>query len=154
MRPRKAPTLRGVVNMVNSASPRKVPKRPRDSTTSTALRPIASNGRKTSGSGGAVMPMVETAEAPSCGAVPRRRPPSCSAVPIHAQRPEGEVLRVVVVLEEEHARKPRAVPARVHPRPVGALAVEQVGDAALHGPTSRHPGREQAEEGPRRLTRD
>src|SRR5207247_5986417 len=50
---------------------------------------------------------------------------------IHAEGPEGEVLRVEVVLEIEDARKAGAVPERVFPRAVGRLRGRQLADAHL-----------------------
>ncbi len=52
---RNAPTLSGVVNMINSASPMNVPKRPSASTMLMALAPSASKGRSARGSGRSVM---------------------------------------------------------------------------------------------------
>src|SRR3990172_9530 len=152
MRERNAQSLNGGVRSAARASTRNAPKRPSASTTSSACRPRASSGRSVSGRAGSVM---------SGGGGGGPPPPrgggggggggSCGGGAVAPQRPEGEVLRVEVVLQVEDAREPRPVPERVGPAAVGLLRAEQVLDAALdHGP-ARPPRGEEREQRPRRL---
>src|SRR5207249_2753758 len=72
---------------------------------------------------------------------------------VHPESPEGEIFRVEVVLQHEDPREAGAVPERIVPAAIGALAVEQMADAALDdvgaGPTRR----EERKQCPRRLAR-
>src|ERR1044071_8915037 len=95
MRPSSGHSLNGGVTSATSAWPKKLPKRPRDSTSSVAHRPRPSNGRSAGVSTGSVMH---------------------AELAVHAQRPEREVARVEVVLEVEHAREAGPVPERVLPQ--------------------------------------
>src|SRR5262245_2229567 len=72
-------------------------------------------------------------------------------VAIDAERPEGEVARVEVVLEVEHAREAGAVPEWIFPRPVRLLRAQQIIDAGLHGRPRRRAGGEEGQQRPRRL---
>src|SRR6185436_15474097 len=85
----------------------------------------------------------------------RRRPaPSSARSPISAQGPEWKVLGIQVVLEIEDARKAGAVPQGIGPRPLLALRVEKVLDAALHRGPLGAPGGEEPQQRPRGLARD
>src|SRR5215475_5570869 len=95
----KARHLNGGVASATSASMKKVPNRPRDSTTAIVHPPTASKGRSAGASGRSGMRAA-----------------------VDSQSPEREILGVHVVLQVEHARKARAVPERVDPRAVVALA--------------------------------
>src|SRR5947208_11303527 len=127
----KARVLNGGVTIENSASPKKPPKRPRASTSSIVRRPMVSKGRTTAGTAGSAIE----------GAL------------VHPESPEGEIFRVEVVLQHEDPREAGAVPERIVPAAIGALAVEQMADAALDdvgaGPTRR----EERKQCPRRLAR-
>src|SRR5258708_2473849 len=107
----KARVLNGGVTIENSASPKKPPKRPRASTSSIVRRPMVSKGRTTAGTAGSAIE----------GAL------------VHPESPEGEIFRVEVVLQHEDPREAGAVPERIVPAAIGALAVEQMADAALDG---------------------
>src|SRR2546425_10922704 len=117
--------------METSASKKKLPKRPRTSMSSIVLRPMISNGRTTTGTAGSAI----------------------EGAPERPERPQGEIFRVEVVLQHEHARKPGTVPERVVPPTVGALGVEEVADAALDGVGAGTAGREERQQRPRRLAR-
>src|SRR5207253_7200698 len=80
-----------------------------------------------------------------------RKTRSCRRAPVYPEGPEGEVLRVEVILEVEDTRETRAVPERVFPRAVRGLRVDQIADPLLHGLSLRPPRREEAQERPRRL---
>src|SRR5256885_16361537 len=111
----KARVLNGGVTIENSASPKKPPKRPRASTSSIVRRPMASKGRTTAGTAGSAIE----------GAL------------VHPESPEGEIFRVEVILQHEDAREAGAVPERIVPAAIGALAVEQMADAALRSEERR-----------------
>src|SRR5438093_9773633 len=130
MRSTNARTLNGGVTIAISASAKKVPKRPSESTTERVQPPTASNGRSAGESGRSAM-----------------------LAAVDSQRPEREVLRVQVVLEIEDAREPGAVPERVLPRAIGVLGSQEILDAARHGGAGRAPRREEAEERPGGLAR-
>src|SRR5690242_7749402 len=108
MRPSSAQSLKGGVTTAPSAWPRKAPNRPSESTMWRLHRPRPSIGRRAGARGGSAMHPV---------------------LLVHAQRPQREVRRVEVVLEEEHAREAGAVPERVVPAAVRALRAEEVLDA-------------------------
>src|SRR5258706_6713204 len=130
MRSRNARSLNGGVTIAITASAKKVPNRPSESTTEIARPPTASNGRSAGESDRSVMRAA-----------------------VDSQRPEREVLRVQVVLEVEDAREAGTVPERVFPRAVGVLGPQQVFDPARHRGSGRPPGREQAEQRPGGLAR-
>src|SRR5437867_9067117 len=130
MRSTNARTLNGGVTIAISASTKKVPKRPSESTTEMVQPPTASNGRSAGESGRSAMRAA-----------------------VDSQRPEREVLRIQMVLQIEHAREPGAVPERVLPRAVGVLGSEQILNAARHGGSGCAPGREEAEQRPGGLAR-
>src|SRR3989475_4138214 len=125
MRSRNARTLNGGVTIATSASAKKVPNRPSESTTEMVQSPTASNGRSAGESGRSVMRAA-----------------------VDSQRPEREVLRVHVVFQIEDAREARAVPERVLPRAVGLLSPQEVVDAAGDGRSARAAGGEESEQGP------
>src|SRR5262249_54395481 len=56
-----------------------------------------------------------------------------------------------VVLQVEHARKPRAVPQRIFPRAIRTLRLDQVFDRVPDGRALGVPCGEEAQESPRRL---
>src|SRR5213593_446177 len=72
---------------------------------------------------------------------------------VRPERPEGEVFRVEVVLQHENPREAGAIPERVVPAAVGALVFEEVADTTLDGVGAGTTGREEREQGPRRLAR-
>src|SRR5262245_45127768 len=125
IRSRKARHLNGGVASAASASTKKMPNRPRDSTIPMVHPPTASKGRSAGASGGSGMRAA-----------------------VDSQGPEREILGVHVVLQIEDARKSRAVPQCVVPRAVVALVPEQVVDAALHRRPARATGREQSQQRP------
>src|SRR5262249_45524543 len=102
MRSTNARSLNGGVTRVASVRTKNVPKRPSETTMSTAHRPRASKGTRTAGKGRSAMHLAA----------------------IHAECPQREVLRVQVVVQHEHAREPRAVPPRVFPGAVRPLRGE------------------------------
>src|SRR6266403_1362545 len=122
MRPTNARSLNGGVTRAASASAKKVPNRPRESTTAIVQPPTASKGRSAGASGSSGM-----------------RPA------VDSQRPEREVLGVQVVLQIENPREARAVPESVRPRAVVALSPQQVVDAALDRRAARAAGREESQ---------
>src|SRR5262249_17340596 len=81
------------------------------------------------------------------------RAPSTQA-PIDAERPQGKVLRVEVILQVEDAREPRAVPERIFPATVALLRLDQIPDAAIDSRSVAATCREEPEQRPRRLARD
>src|SRR5947208_574019 len=105
MRSMNARSLNGGVTRMAMAYPRNAPKRPSDSTMRRVQAPRVSNGRRTIGSR-SVMRQAAAARDPRRSGI---------AAAIHSECPEGEVLRVQVVLQEEHPRKARAVPERILP---------------------------------------
>src|SRR4030088_3450007 len=131
MRPTNARSLNGGVTRAASASAKKVPNRPRESTTAIVQPPTASKGRSAGASGRSGM-----------------RPA------VDSQRPEREVLGVQVVFQIEDPREARAVPEGVRPRAVVALSPQEIVDAALARGAPRAPRREQAQQRPRGLARD
>src|SRR2546428_8896461 len=94
--------------MAPSASAKKVPNRPSESTSAIVQPPTASNGIRAGESGRSGMRAA-----------------------VDSQRPEREVLRVHVVLEIEDAREPRPVSEGVLPPGVSVLPPPQIGDAAI-----------------------
>src|SRR5439155_2852553 len=131
MRSMNARGLNGGVTSAASASAKKVPNRPRDSTTAIVQPPTASKGRSAGASGRSGM-----------------RPA------VDSQRPEREVLGVQVVLQVEDPREARPVPQRIRPRAVVALIPQKIVDAPLDRGAARAPGREKPQQRPGGLTRD
>ena len=72
-------------------------------------------------------------------------------IAVARQRPEREELRIAVVAQIEHARKPRRSVTLLVPKAIGTLRRRQVIDAARDRRMRRFAGRHQAEQGPRRL---
>src|SRR5262245_11622615 len=122
IRSRNARSLNGGVTSAASASAKKVPNRPRDSTSAMVQPPTASKGRSAGASGRSGMRAA-----------------------VYSQRPEREILSVQVVLQIEDTWKARAVPQRVLPRAVVTLVLQKVVDAALDRRTARAAGREEPE---------
>src|ERR1700752_5375831 len=130
IRSRKARHLNGGVASAASASTKKVPNRPRDSTAPMVHPPRASKGS-------------------SAGASGR----SGRRAAVDSQGSEREILGVQVVLQVEDARKSRSVPQRVVPGAVVALVPQKVIDAALPRGPARATGREQSQQRPGGLAR-
>src|SRR5881628_1150883 len=126
-----ARTLNGGVTTAPSASPKKVPNRPSESTSAIVRPPTASKGRNVGASGRSGMRAA-----------------------VDSQSPEGEILRVQVVLQVEDPREARSVPERILPRAIGVLRPQQVVDAALDDRAARTPGREEPEQRLRGLARN
>src|SRR5262245_679943 len=131
MRSTKARGLNGGVTSENTASARKLPKRPSDSTTARTRSPSQSNGRSGTGSGRSAI----------------------EASAIDPQRPQREILRVQMVLEHEDAREAGAIPVLVVPGAVFALGRDQMLDPALHDRSPSSARGQQAQQRPRRLRR-
>src|SRR5258705_4411844 len=73
---------------------------------------------------------------------------------IDSQRPEREILGVQMVLQVEDPREACPVPERVLPRAVVTLRSQEIVHTALDSRAARTAGREEAQEGPRGLTRN
>src|SRR2546428_7027339 len=73
---------------------------------------------------------------------------------VDSQSPEGEILRVQVVLEMRWPGAARPVAGRRLPRAIGVVRPQQVGDTALDDRAARAPGREEPEQRPRGLARN
>src|SRR2546428_1950428 len=131
MRSMNARTLTGGLTAAPSASAKKVPNRPSESTSAIVQPPTASNGRNVGASGRSGMRAA-----------------------VDSQSPEGEILRVQVVLQIEDPREARPVPERILPRAIGVLRPQQVVDTALDDRAARAPGREEPEQRPRGLARN
>src|SRR5262249_4536106 len=101
IRSMNARSLNGGVARATSASAKKAPNRPRESTTAIVRSPTASKGRSAGASGRSGMRAA-----------------------VDSQRPEREILGVQVVLQVEDARKARSVPQGVFPRADVALRSE------------------------------
>src|SRR6266446_3937179 len=111
MRSTNARNLKGGVTRVASARRKNVPKRPSDTTIPIAHRPSASKGLRKGESGRSAM----------------------HGAAIDAERPEGKVFGVEVVLQHEHAREPGAVPPGIVPRAVRLLGAQEIRDPPLDG---------------------
>src|SRR5262245_41591431 len=130
MRSRNARSLNGGVTRAPSASPKKVPNRPSESTTPIVQPPTRSKGRSAGATGRSGM-----------------RPA------VDSQGPEREVVGVEVVLEIEDPRKSGPVPVGILPRAVVPLRPQQIVNAAHDGRTAGAPGGEEPEQRPRGLAR-
>src|SRR5258705_267865 len=73
---------------------------------------------------------------------------------IDSQRAEREILGVQMVLQVEDPREACPVPERVLPRAVVTLRSQEIVHTALDSRAARTAGREEAQEGPRGLTRN
>src|SRR3990172_8084957 len=73
---------------------------------------------------------------------------------VDAERPEGKIHRIQVILEEEDAGKAGRVPEGIVPRAVRSLRLDEKPDPSRHRRVLRLSGREEAEEGPRSLAGD
>src|SRR5438093_3387713 len=131
IRSTNARNLNGGVTRTARASAKKLPNRPRESTTAIVQPPTASKGRSPGASGRSGMRAA-----------------------VDSQRPEREILGVQMVLQVEDPRKARSVPERVFPRPVLALRPQQIIDAALDGRATRATRGKETKERPRGLTRN
>src|SRR5258705_7436539 len=125
-----ARTLNGGVTAAPSASPKKVPNRPSESTTPIVKPPTASNGR-------------------NVGAIGR----SGMRASVDSQGPEGEVVGVEVVLQVEDPREAGSVPEGGLPRAVVPLRSQEVVDAAHDRRAASAAGGEEPEQRPRGLAR-
>src|SRR2546428_8758443 len=119
MRSMNARSLNGGVTAAPSASAKKVPNRPSESRSAIVQPPTASNGRNVGASGRSGMRAA-----------------------VDSQSPEGEILRVQVVLQMEDPREARPVPERALPRAIAALRSHQVLDTALTAPAVPSPRRD------------
>src|SRR3989442_2892678 len=106
-----ARTLNGGVTTAPSASPKKVPNRPSESTSAIVQPPTASNGRNVGASGRSGMRAA-----------------------VDSQSPEVEILRVQVGLQIEDPREARPVPERILPRAIHQVRPPQGIETPLNPP--------------------
>src|SRR5262245_34484612 len=128
MRSRNARSLNGGVTRAPSASPKKIPNRPSESTTAIVQPPTRSKGRSAGATGHSGM-----------------RPA------VDSQGPERKVVGVEVVLQVEDPRESGSAPVGVLPRAVVPLRPQQIVDAAHDCRAAGAPGGEEPEQRPRGL---